>query len=48
MNAIATPLDYFIGMYLVKIFLLLIGQAIRLCFPLAGQICVFYAGIFDH
>ncbi len=34
-----TFLDYVIGVYLVKIILLLIGQGSRPCFPLAGQIC---------
>ncbi len=45
-----TPLDYVIGVYFVNTvlsFLLLVSTP-GPCFPLAGQICKFYAAIFGH
>jgi hypothetical protein len=46
-NASPTPL-LGIGVYLVKILVLFIGQAEGHRFPLAGGLSKFYAGNFDH
>ncbi len=47
-NAKPTPLDYVIGVYLVIFSRFLLVSAASLWFPLDGQMCNFYAGIFDH